>query len=330
MTEKKLRIATRQSALALWQANYAKSALEARYPDLSIELKGFTTQGDKILDRTLSKVGGKGLFIKELEHALLTDEADLAIHCLKDVPYSMPDDLVLTAMGERASPFDAFVSNQYADIEALPQNAVVGTSSLRRQAQLLAWRPDITIKPLRGNIDTRLKKLDDGEFDAIVLAAAGLERMGWGDRIKALLPADRMVPAVGQGALCFQIRKNDQRCAEYLSFFHHEPTAITVAAERAMNLTLRGSCQVPIGGFCAFQDPANPAAGISLTGLVGQPDGTLLLKESVYIDSVTETDAQRLGERVAQALIAKGADKILAALALPESNTNNSKGTADA
>lgn len=326
MTEKRLRIATRQSPLAMWQANYVKSTLESRYPDLEVELKGFTTQGDKILDRTLSKVGGKGLFIKELEHALLTNEADLAVHCLKDVPYNMPEDLVLTAMDERASPFDAFVSNKYSSFAELPQNAVVGTSSLRRQAQLLAWRPDIQIKPLRGNLNTRMQKLDDGEFDAIVLAVAGLERMGWGEKIREALPADRMVPAVGQGALCFQIRKDDQRTADYIAPLHHAPTALAVAAERAMNLALQGSCQVPIGGYCVLKEPDKADTGISLTGLVGQPDGQLLLKETLSLDAASLADAEKLGEQVAKALLAQGADKILAALALPEKNESDPKG----
>lgn len=315
MTKNRLRIATRESALALWQANYVKAKLEKLYPDITVELKGFTTEGDKILDRTLSKIGGKGLFIKELEHALLTNEADLAVHCLKDVPYQMAEDLVLTAIDERASPFDAFVSNTYTSFATLPEGAIVGTSSLRRQAQLLAWRPDIQIKPLRGNLNTRMKKLDDGEFDAIVLAVAGLERLGWANKIREILPADRMVPAVGQGALCFQIRKDDTRCAELIAPLHHAPSALAVAAERAMNQALQGSCQVPIGSYCVLSDPTAAQSDLSLTGLVGQPDGQLILKETQKITSATLSDAHTLGENVAQALIKQGADKILAALA---------------
>jgi hydroxymethylbilane synthase len=318
MTLKRLRIATRQSPLALWQANHVKSRLEACHAELKVELIGFTTQGDKILDRTLSKVGGKGLFIKELEHALLNDEADLAVHSLKDVPYHMPDALILGGIGERANPFDALVSAKYDSFANLPHGAIVGTSSLRRQAQILAWRPDITIKPLRGNLNTRMQKLESGEFDAIVLAVAGLERLGWGDKIREVLPVDRLLPAVGQGVLGLQIRKDDPACSNAITPIHHAPTALQIAAERSMNVTLQGSCQVPIAGYCVLEGAAENPSGLTLTGLVGQPDGLRILKVSQHTETTTLLGAQQLGAAVAEALKQQGADDILAALALQE------------
>jgi hydroxymethylbilane synthase len=314
MTKSSLRIATRQSPLALWQAEYIKATLEKHHPDTAIELKKFKTQGDKILDQSLSKIGGKGLFIKELEHALLNDEADLAVHCLKDMPYHMPDGLILGAIDEGASPFDALVSPKYDSFEALPAGAVVGTSSLRRQAQLLAWRNDITIKPLRGNLQTRMSKLDSGEFDAIILAVAGLERLGLGDKVRQILPAQHLIPAVGQGVLAIQIRANDEAVAKAIAPLHHTPTALRIAAERAMNLALEGSCQVPIAGYCILEGGASAPTALSLTGMVGQPDGQRLLIETQQTETVTLESASDLGSQVAAALRAQGADEILAAL----------------
>lgn len=266
MTETPIRIATRQSPLALWQANYVKDALMAAHPGLQVELVTMVTRGDVILDTPLAKVGGKGLFVKELEIAMLEGRADLAVHSMKDVPVDFPDGLGLVTICEREDPRDAFVSNTYAKIEDLPSGAIVGTCSLRRQCQLKAARPDLVIKELRGNVGTRLSKLDAGEYDAIILAAAGLKRLELESRIRSFIEPEQSLPAVGQGAVGIECRVNDQRVRALLAPLNHADTADRVRCERAMNLTLQGGCQVPIGSYALLEGDT-----IWLRALVGNP-----------------------------------------------------------
>lgn len=299
-----VRIATRKSPLALWQANYVAAELTKHHPHMVVELVTFSTQGDKILDVPLAKVGGKGLFVKELEAALLDGRADIAVHSMKDVPMEFPEGLGLAVICERENPFDAFVSNQFSDFMSLPAGAVVGTSSLRRQCQLLHVRPDLTVKFLRGNVNTRLAKLDAGEYDAIILAAAGLIRLEMADRIRALMPAEVMLPAVGQGAVGIECRVDDQLVKTLLAPLHDEPTATRVQAERAMNTRLQGGCQVPIAGYATLSQDE-----LVLEGRVGSNDGQQLLKIQVRGPA---SQAQALGESLAEQLLAQGADKILA------------------
>ncbi|HBS41379.1 MAG TPA: hydroxymethylbilane synthase [Oceanospirillales bacterium] len=301
-----LRIATRKSPLALWQAEHIKARLEALHPDLSVELVTFTTQGDRILDTPLAKIGGKGLFVKELEAAMLDGRADIAVHSMKDVPVAFPDDFGLYAICERENPFDAFVSNQYENVDALPQGAVVGTSSLRRQCQIRQYRPDLVIKDLRGNVNTRLAKLDNGDYDAIILAAAGLIRLGMQNRIRVTLPAQVSLPAVGQGAVGIECRKDDSELIDLLGALNHRDTATRVTAERAMNTRLDGGCQVPIGSYATLTDDI-----VTLTGMVGKTDGSQLLFASATGD---RSRAEELGVEVAEALLDQGAGEILAAL----------------
>lgn len=302
-----LRIATRKSPLALWQAHHVRDILQAQYPDLDIELLEMSTQGDKILDTPLAKIGGKGLFVKELEQALYDKSADIAVHSMKDVPAMLPEGLVLPVIMSRASPFDAFVSEKYHKISELPQGAVVGTASLRRQSQLLAHRPDLQIKSLRGNVGTRLQKLADGEFDAIILATAGLERLGLADRIRQVIPAEQMLPGIGQGALGIECRSADLRVLELIHFLKDAETEIAVGAERAMNRLLAGSCQTPIGGFATFQNQQ-----LHVRGLVASVDGKRLLQAEIQGDPA---DYQNLGETVAHDLLAQGAGDIIENLA---------------
>ncbi|MDE2566238.1 MAG: hydroxymethylbilane synthase, partial [Burkholderiales bacterium] len=245
-------IATRESRLALWQAEHVRDALVAHF-GLRVELLGMTTRGDQILDRSLSKVGGKGLFVKELEAALEDGRAQLAVHSLKDVPMDLPGGFVLAAVWEREDPRDALVSNRYASLDALPQGAVVGTSSLRRVVQLLALRPDLRIEPLRGNLDTRLRKLDEGGFDAIVLAAAGLKRLGLGSRIRSRFGLRQMIPAAGQGALGLEVREDAQALRALLAQTRHEPTWLATQAERAVSRALGGSCSLPLAAHATWQ-----------------------------------------------------------------------------
>ncbi|MDP0367811.1 hydroxymethylbilane synthase [Glaesserella parasuis] len=298
-----LRIATRQSPLALWQANFVKDALEQRFPQLSVELVTMVTKGDIILDTPLAKIGGKGLFVKELELALLENRADIAVHSMKDVPMTFPEGLGLAVICEREDPRDAFVSNHYANLEALPAGAVVGTSSLRRQCQLMAKYPHLQIKSLRGNIGTRLSKLDNGEYDAIILASAGLIRLGLSERIRTFIPVETSLPACGQGAVGIETRLNDERVLAYLAELNHQPTAYCVQAERAMNSRLQGGCQVPIGGFATLTGDE-----IELNALVGSLDGSTIVRASAK-GNIKE--AEKLGVEVAEALLAKGADHIL-------------------
>ena len=301
-----IRIATRKSDLAMWQAKYVQAELLKHHPELSVELLPMSTQGDRILDTPLAKIGGKGLFIKELEIAMQNGEADIAVHSMKDIPVAFPDGFGLHAICERENPFDAFVSNSFESIEALPQGAVVGTSSLRRQCQLRAFRDDLVIKDLRGNVNTRLAKLDAGQYDAIILAAAGLIRLGMRDRIKQEVSADLSLPAVGQGAVGIECRNDDAELIELVAALNHTATAARVKAERAMNAKLEGGCQVPIGSYAVINGNL-----LLLRGLVGTPDGKTMLKSQVEGPLI---DAEKIGRAVANELLTKGAREILDSL----------------
>jgi len=303
---KKLTIATRASRLALWQAHHVRELLLAHYPQLQVELLELTTKGDQILDRTLSKIGGKGLFIKELETALLDGRADLAVHSLKDVPVDLQSPFVLAAILERADPTDAFVSTTYHQLSELPPGAVVGTSSLRRESQIRAAYPHLVVKPLRGNLDTRLSKLDNGDYDAIVLATAGLQRLGLGERIASRLEVSESLPAAGQGALGIEALEGRAQLLEMLAGLANPATTACVTAERAVSRTLGGSCQVPIAAYATLTDNA-----VTLNALVATPDGSRVLRST---RTSSAEGADQLGIEVAQALREQGADEILAAL----------------
>ncbi|MFS2156411.1 hydroxymethylbilane synthase [Pseudomonas sp. Pseusp122] len=306
MSSREIRIATRKSALALWQAEYVKARLEQAHPGLSVILVPMVSRGDKLLDSPLSKIGGKGLFVKELETALLENQADIAVHSMKDVPMDFPEGLGLFCICEREDPRDAFVSNTYTSLEQLPTGSIVGTSSLRRQAQLLARRPDLKIHFLRGNVNTRLAKLDAGEYDAIILAAAGLIRLGFEDRITSAISIDDSLPAGGQGAVGIECRSGDLDIHELLKPLHHQETALRVRAERAMNKHLNGGCQVPIACYAVLQGEQ-----IWLRGLVGDPAGSLLLNADAH---GPQTEPEALGVQVAEALLDQGAQAILQAV----------------
>lgn len=301
-----LRIATRKSPLALWQAEHVRARLEALHPGLVVELVTFTTQGDKILDTPLAKIGGKGLFVKELEVALLDGRADIAVHSMKDVPMEFPEGLGLVAIGEREDPTDAFVSARHASLDALPAGAVVGTSSLRRQCQLRHRRPDLVIRDLRGNVNTRLAKLDAGDYDALILASAGLKRLGFHDRIRATMAPELSLPAVGQGALGIEARLGDARVAALVAPLNHADTHARVSAERAMNRRLQGGCQVPIAGYATLDGDT-----LLLRGLVGSVDGSEVLQDAV---SGPVAEAEALGIALAERLLAAGAGRILQAV----------------
>ncbi|MGI4837211.1 MAG: hydroxymethylbilane synthase [Janthinobacterium lividum] len=303
MSLRPIRIATRKSALALWQAEYVKARLQEAHPGIEVTLVPMVSRGDKLLDSPLSKIGGKGLFVKELENALLDNEADIAVHSMKDVPMDFPEGLGLFCICEREDPRDAFVSNTYASLEALPLGAIVGTSSLRRQAQLLARRPDLVIHFLRGNVNTRLAKLDAGEYDAIILAAAGLIRLGFASRIAHNLSVEHSLPAGGQGAVGIECRSADTDVHALLTPLHHDDTAARVIAERAMNKHLNGGCQVPIACYAVLEGDS-----LWLRGLVGQPSGTLTLSADAR---APRSDAEALGIQVAEQLLAQGAAEIL-------------------
>lgn len=302
----RIRIATRKSALALWQAEFVKAELLKHHPQLTVELVPMSTQGDKILDTPLAKIGGKGLFVKELETAMLEDRADIAVHSMKDVPVEFPDGLMLSAICEREDPRDAFVSNQFRAIAELPPGAVVGTSSLRRQCQLKALRPDLQVRDLRGNVNTRLAKLDNGEFAAIILAAAGLLRLGFAERIAGYLPVEQSLPANGQGAVGIECRTSDLRVQTLLALLEHSITRNCVLAERAMNRRLQGGCQVPIGAFATQHGEQ-----ITLHGLVGSLDGSEIIRDQVQGPA---SSAEALGLQLAERLLAAGAGKILTAV----------------
>ncbi|CAB5523378.1 hydroxymethylbilane synthase [Stutzerimonas stutzeri] len=303
---REIRIATRKSALALWQAEYVKARLEASHPGLKVSLVPMVSRGDKLLDAPLAKIGGKGLFVKELETALMENDADIAVHSMKDVPMEFPEGLGLYCICEREDPRDAFVSNHFDDLDALPPGSVVGTSSLRRQAQLLARRPDLKIQFLRGNVNTRLAKLDAGEYDAIILAAAGLIRLGFGERIRSSIGVDESLPAGGQGAVGIECRTTDSELHALLECLNHAPTATRVVAERALNKRLNGGCQVPIACYAVLEGEQ-----LWLRGLVGQPDGTVLLRAE---GRAPATEAETLGVQVAEALLDQGAEQILQAV----------------
>lgn len=303
---KTLKIATRQSPLALWQAEHIRARLEELHHDLKVELVTFVTQGDKILDTPLAKIGGKGLFVKELEAALLDGRADLAVHSMKDVPMALPEGLSLAVICEREDPLDAFVSNTYQSFDELPQGAKVGTSSLRRKCQILKARPDLEIIDLRGNVGTRLSKLDAGNYDAIILASAGLKRLGLAERIRHTILPKQSLPAVGQGALGLECRSNDQGVLDLIAPLLHAETDACIRAERSFNAYLEGGCQVPIAGYAILQDRQ-----IHLEGRVGSVDGKTLLQAKVSGDI---QEAEQLGVQLAEQLLAQGAGELLKAL----------------
>lgn len=309
MSDHIVRIATRESPLALWQAEFIKAELERLHSGIRVELLGMTTKGDQILDSPLSKIGGKGLFVKELETALLEGRADIAVHSMKDVPMEFPEGLELAIICEREDPRDAFVSNHYDNFESLPEGSRVGTSSLRRQCQLRTLRPDLEILDLRGNVNTRLRKLDEGQYDAIILASAGLIRLGMQDRIRQPITVEQSLPAGGQGAVGVECRSDDTRIKALLAPLNHTYTAACVQAERAMNRHLQGGCQVPIA--CYAIEHENHPDELWLRGLVGRPDGSQML---VSEKRAAKADAEALGIAVAKELIAQGAADILRAV----------------
>lgn len=298
-----IKIATRKSPLAVWQAEHVKVRLEVLHPSLKVELVKITTKGDQILNSPLSKIGGKGLFIKELEIGILEGKADIAVHSMKDVPYEIPQGFEIGAILQRENPFDAFVANAFDSIDDLKHNAKVGTCSMRRIVQLKAIRPDLEILDLRGNVNTRLQKLDAGEFDAIILACAGLIRLGFKDRIKQQIPAEQSLPAVGQGAVGIEILENNQAVLDLIKPLIHNETTYSVGAERAMNARLGGGCSVPIAGYSTIEDEQ-----ITLTGLVGNVDSGVILQQQMS-DSINNFET--LGVQLADKLIQMGAREIL-------------------
>ncbi len=301
-----LTIGTRQSLLALWQSNYIAACLRKQYPNCEVTLKKIVTKGDKILDVPLAQIGGKGLFTKEIEEEILDGTVDLAVHSLKDMPTVLPEGLCLTAITERANVGDAFVSNKYNSFEELPQGAILGTSSLRRKAQLLAARPDLKIIDLRGNVDTRLRKLDEGQYDAIILAAAGLERLGHKDRIKEVIPPTVCLPAVGQGALAIECRSNDPEVQEMLDFLNHIPTRIATSAERAFLGLVEGGCQVPIGVHADVENDE-----IKIEAIIASLDGQTILRQTT---SGKATEAVVLAKALGNDMLVNGGQEILAAI----------------
>lgn len=303
MKKNNLVIASRESALAMWQARHIQQCLQVLYPNISITIQGMTTKGDQILSQSLSKIGGKGLFIKELEWALQAGTADIAVHSLKDVPMELPEGFVLAAITERANPFDAFVSQQYAHLSELPEGTIVGTSSLRREAQLRLHYPNLHIKPLRGNVQTRLSKLDKQEYAAIILAAAGLERLGLDHRIRSILPVEISIPAAGQGALAIEVASHRTDLLHLLQPLHHAVTAACVTAERTMAKFLGGSCQVPLAAYCV-----ESSGTLELFGLVASVDGKTVLRASAQ---ASMSDAEQLGLNVAQKLASLGARDLI-------------------
>ncbi|WP_108652526.1 hydroxymethylbilane synthase [Dongshaea marina] len=303
MAQTSLKIATRQSKLALWQAEFVKQQLELHHPHLQVELVPMLTRGDKILDTPLAKIGGKGLFLKELEQAILELRADIAVHSMKDVPMALPEGLCLATICERADPRDAFVCSGYQNLAELPAGSVVGTSSLRRQAQIKAHYPELEIRDLRGNVNTRLAKLDQGEYDAIILAAAGLQRLELDERIASFIEPEQILPANGQGAVGIECRQDDEQVLKLLSVLEHAPSRICVTAERAFNGRLNGGCQVPIGAFAELT-----GSHLKLRGLVGAVDGSRVLEAQVEGGS---EQAESLGTKLAEELLSQGAGELL-------------------
>lgn len=298
-----IRIATRKSPLALWQATHIKQKLEAIDPAITVELLPLTTEGDRLLGTPLATIGGKGLFVKELEQALIEKRADIAVHSMKDVTVSFPPGLILAAICEREDPRDAFVSNQYSHLDEVPTGAIIGTASLRRQSLIRHLRPDLQIVTLRGNINTRLRRLDEAEFAAILLAVAGITRLGMAQRIKHYFDPEQFIPAVGQGALGIECREQDLELISVLQQLNHTPSQICVTAERAMNKALEGGCQVPIACYATISEQQ-----LLLRGLVGKPDGSLILRAEV---TGAITIAEALGKQLAEKLQDQGAQKIL-------------------
>ena len=302
----RLVIATRESRLALWQAEHVKARLEALYPACDVQLLGMTTRGDQILDRPLAKIGGKGLFVKELETALLDRRADIAVHSMKDVPMEMVDPFALVTISAREVPLDAFVSNKYDSLDDMPPGAIVGTSSLRRESQLHALYPSLSVTSLRGNLDTRLRKLDEGQYDAIILAAAGLMRLGLSERIRATLPAETSLPAAGQGALGIEALSDRPEVAAWMAPLNDVATAACVRAERAVARALAGSCEVPLGAYAVAEGDQ-----LWLRGFVARPDGTEIVRAE---RRGPLAEAEALGQALADELRAGGAAEILASL----------------
>ena len=302
----KIRIATRKSPLALWQANFVKQNLLLAHKDLKVELIPMVTQGDIILDSPLSKIGGKGLFVKQLEQAILNNEADIAVHSIKDIPAQFPEGLMLAAICQRDEVRDAFVANKYASLNDLPEGAIVGTSSLRRQCQLRSHYPHLIIKDLRGNVGTRLNKLDDGQYDAIILASVGLKRLSLEHRITQYIDTDLILPAVGQGAIGIESRTDDKQILDIISVLDDKKSRVCIQAERAMNNALQGGCQVPIAGYCRLNNDQ-----LMLQGLVGRVDGSKIIKQQI---TGCINEAESLGEELAKQLLNQGADLILTEL----------------
>jgi len=306
LSPQKIIIASRESLLAMWQAKFIQKRLGELYPQTEVSILGMTTRGDQILDQSLAKIGGKGLFIKELEQALEDGRADIAVHSMKDMPMNVPEGFKLAAITEREDPRDAFVSIHYSGLDALPEGSVVGTSSLRRESQLRAQFPHLEVHPLRGNVQTRLRKLDEGQYAAIILAAAGLKRLGLSDRITALLSPEQSLPAVGQGALGIECRADRTDLVTLMQPLHHQETAYCVEAERALSRVLGGSCQVPLGAFAEISNGT-----LQLRGFVAQPDGKRIVSDAQ--NGKPETGIT-MGQQLAQKLINKGAGEILATL----------------
>lgn len=307
MAKRRLRIATRKSALALWQAEHVAAELRRQHPDLEVELVAMTTRGDRVLDIPLAHIGGKALFVKELERGIWEDRADIAVHSIKDVPAQLPEGMHLPVVLERENPCDAFVSDRYEGLEALPVGARLGTSSLRRECQLRAQRPDLQVGTLRGNVQTRLGKLANGEFDAIVLAASGLQRLGLGEHIRCRLTPEQSLPAVGQGALGIECRIDDQASNELIASLTHHPSQLRVVAERAVNARLEGSCHVPLAAFALLDDQE-----LWLRALVGSRDGRRVLRGEIRGEASAGAE---LGRQLADDLLSRGAAELLTAAA---------------
>lgn len=311
MHKQKLVVGTRSSQLALWQADFVIGELAKKYPELVVEKRLMTTKGDKILNAPLAKIGGKGLFTKELETAMLEGEIDIAVHSLKDMPVVVPEGLVITAITQRADPGDAFVSSKYESFQQLPAGAKVGTSSLRRKAQLLHARPDLQIEDLRGNVNTRLRKMEEENFDGIILACAGLKRLGFGDKIRQVLPRTMCLPAVGQGALAIECRQADKETRELLEFLNDKCTRLCTEAERGFLATVEGGCQVPVGVHAVSAE-----AGIRVEAVIASLDGSTLLRDALEAEVKNAQEARAVGVNLAEKLLARGGREILRSIGI--------------
>lgn len=311
MHKQKLVVGTRSSQLALWQADFVIGELAKKYPELVVEKRLMTTKGDKILNAPLAKIGGKGLFTKELETAMLEGEIDIAVHSLKDMPVVVPEGLVITAITQRADPGDAFVSSKYESFQQLPAGAKVGTSSLRRKAQLLHARPDLQIEDLRGNVNTRLRKMEEENFDGIILACAGLKRLGFGDKIRQVLPQTMCLPAVGQGALAIECRQADKETRELLEFLNDRCTRLCTEAERGFLATVEGGCQVPVGVHAVSAE-----AGIRVEAVIASLDGSTLLRDALEAEVKEAQEARAVGVNLAEKLLARGGREILRSIGI--------------